>query len=95
MRYNWTGKNVCSCIKTIEDAIEKEQDIEKKNYYMRVLDRTKSIVFANPLKFESNDVCRNNKMININDDFYSYGRYYELIDDVILDMNKMVDILWK
>lgn len=91
MRYNWSIYDIYKCIKTIENKIVNEKNIQKKNYYLQVLDRTKSIIYANPLRENRKDDCRNNKMIEVNDGFYSKGRYYDLISKYLNSVDLQED----
>ena len=80
MAYNWDESKYMSCIKMLADLINKETDVTKRCYLLKVLDNSKMAMD----RFDSSIMpTKSNKqrMQEIYSDNIFFGRYYSLIDD--------------
>ena len=80
MLYNWSNKDILNDIKELEKKLESEKNIEKKAYYVKVIDCMNSLLMDDELSKLNIKTLKSNILYDIADAQKCKDRYYKLCE---------------
>ncbi len=93
MEYNWGRKEFLHQLENLELLISREKDIRRKLYLEKVLDTSNKLYYETFVDFPKPKVTAKQRLTNILDSHFSYGRYYSIVQSFFNNISEHIDTI--
>lgn len=91
MECTWNRKEFSLQLKKLESLIEQETDIKRKLYLEKVLDISNKLFYETFINFPRPNVTAKQRLTNILDSSFCYGRYYSIVSNFFDNISSHID----